>query len=128
MEVIGSRQSPGCRSLLTLDLELRPLPSAGVTRFHGYYGPLRHPKRPGLSLAGIRFEGKRPLAARASRVALHLLVPTCRRQYPGGPLGLDRSWDGLFQPSLYPAAAAFPITAQGRRPHWTFRGLLNVHW
>jgi len=30
--------------------------------------------------------------------------------------------------SLYPAAAAFPITAQGRRPHWTFRGLLNVHW
>ena len=29
--------------------------------------------------------------------------------------------------SLYPAAAAFPITAQGRRPHWTFRGLLNVH-
>src|SRR5277367_6942567 len=30
--------------------------------------------------------------------------------------------------SLYPAAAAFPILLQGRRPHWTFRGLLNVHW
>src|SRR5277367_6167609 len=30
--------------------------------------------------------------------------------------------------SLYPAAAAFPIYSQGRRPHWTFRGLLNVHW
>ena len=28
---------------------------------------------------------------------------------------------------LYPAAAAFPIIAQGRRPHWTFRGLHNVH-
>ena len=26
------------------------------------------------------------------------------------------------------AAAAFPIYLQGRRPHWTFRGLLNVHW
>ena len=26
-----------------------------------------------------------------------------------------------------PAAAAFPILVQGRRPHWTFRGLLNVH-
>ncbi len=25
-------------------------------------------------------------------------------------------------------AAAFPIYTQGRRPHWTFRGLLNVHW
>src|SRR5271169_2750458 len=30
--------------------------------------------------------------------------------------------------SLYPAAAAFPILVQGRRPHWSFRGLLNVHW
>jgi len=26
-----------------------------------------------------------------------------------------------------PATAAFPILMQGRRPHWTFRGLLNVH-
>ena len=29
--------------------------------------------------------------------------------------------------SLSPATAAFPILVQGRRPHWTFRGLLNVH-
>ena len=26
-----------------------------------------------------------------------------------------------------PAAAAFPILVQGRRPHWSFRGLLDVH-
>jgi len=38
-------------------------------RLRRYCRPLRHPKRPGLSLAGIRFEGKRPLAAWASRVA-----------------------------------------------------------
>jgi hypothetical protein len=37
-----------------VDLELRPLPSTGVTRLRRYYGPLRHPKRPGLSLAGVR--------------------------------------------------------------------------
>src|SRR5471030_2430855 len=37
-----------------VDLELRPLPSTGVTRLRRYYEPLRHPKRPGLSLAGIR--------------------------------------------------------------------------
>src|SRR5471032_2342230 len=37
-----------------VDLELRPLPSTGVTRFRRYYEPLRHPKRPGLSLAGVR--------------------------------------------------------------------------
>src|SRR5208337_2415819 len=33
-------------------LELRSLPSAGVTRFQRYYEPLRHPRAPGLSLAG----------------------------------------------------------------------------
>ena len=33
---------------------LRPLPSADVTRRLQYYGPLRHPDRPGLSLAGFR--------------------------------------------------------------------------
>jgi hypothetical protein len=30
-------------------LELRPLPSAGVTRFPRYYEPLRHPRAPGRS-------------------------------------------------------------------------------
>ncbi len=35
-------------------LELRTLPSAGVTRFLRYYEPLRHPRAPGLSLTGVR--------------------------------------------------------------------------
>src|ERR1700684_4154454 len=35
-------------------LELRPLPSAGVTRFPRYYEPLRHPRAPSLSLTGVR--------------------------------------------------------------------------
>ena len=35
-------------------LELRSLPSTGVTRFPRYYEPLRHPKAPGLSLTGVR--------------------------------------------------------------------------
>ena len=34
--------------------ELRLLPSTGVTRLPQYYKPLRHPKAPGLSLAGVR--------------------------------------------------------------------------
>src|SRR5262249_18911087 len=47
---------------------------------------------------------------------------------PRWPAGSDRSWDGLFQPfPCSPAAAAFPTLVQGRRTHWTFRGLLNVH-
>src|SRR5208282_4911430 len=35
-------------------LELRSLPSAGVTRFPRYYEPLRHPAAPGPSLTGVR--------------------------------------------------------------------------
>ena len=35
-------------------LELRSLPSTGITRPHWYYEPLRHPRAPGLSLAGVR--------------------------------------------------------------------------
>jgi len=26
-----------------------------------------------------------------------------------------------------PATATFPVRVQGRRPHWSFRGLLDVH-
>ena len=37
-----------------IGLELRPLPSTGITRLPQYYGPLRHPKAPGLSLTGLR--------------------------------------------------------------------------
>ncbi len=79
-------------------LELRPLLSPGVTRGQRYYGPLRHP----------RGEGHAPSPLGVSRVALDLHVPTCRRHYPGGPLGSDRSWDGLFQP--------FSIHPQRQRP------------
>jgi hypothetical protein len=49
--LLGS--SPIPRSFVTscVCLQLRPLPFTGITRLHQYYRPLRHPKRPGLSLA-----------------------------------------------------------------------------
>src|ERR1700736_4379839 len=34
-------------------LELRSLPSTGITRLQRYYEPLRHPKAPGLSLTSV---------------------------------------------------------------------------
>ncbi len=91
-----------------LGLELRPLPSTRVIRRLRYYEPLRHPRWPGLSLTGVRLRVTRPPPLGVSRVALDLRVPTCRRHYPGGPLGSDRSWDGLFQP--------LPFLPQRRRP------------
>ena len=57
---------------------------------------------------GHPVEGHAPSPLGVSRVALDLRVPTCRRHYPGGPLGSDRSWGGLFQP--------FPIHPQRQRP------------
>src|SRR5258706_13541590 len=47
-------QSPRFLPTYCVCLELRPLPSAGITRFQRYYDPLRPPKAPGLSLAGLQ--------------------------------------------------------------------------
>ena len=41
-------------------LEPRPLPSAGIARLPRYYGPLRHPGRPDLSLTGCRLARATP--------------------------------------------------------------------
>ena len=98
--------------------EVRPLPSAGVTRFQRYYEPVRHPTRPGLSLAGVRLVVTATTAG-VSRVACRFLLHTCHRQYPGGT---GRASSLTTRP-----AAAFPIGLAGRLPHWAFRGLLSVH-
>src|SRR5262249_25501619 len=86
----GSRLTPISRlsPLLTLTLELRPLPSAGVTRLRRYYGPLRLPPRPGLSLAGV------PLthAATPAHLPCCALLP-CTRM-PSPLPRWDRSRDG----------------------------------
>jgi hypothetical protein len=54
-------------------LEPRPLPSTEITRLRRYYGPLRHPKAPGLSLAGVRLIILAPRQG-VSRVARAFLV------------------------------------------------------
>src|SRR5262249_36552401 len=83
-----------------------------------YYGPVRHPGRPGLSLAGVRSEVTRLRLVGASRVACISLVSTCRCHYPGGIVGSNRSWDGLFHPfPCSPTTTAFPTPLAGRLPH-----------
>jgi hypothetical protein len=84
--------------------------------------------RPGLSLTGVRLRVTHPhhaglLVLRPISVCRHAIVIT-----PVVPPGSIRSWDGLFQPfPCSPAAAAFPVNLPGRRPHLSFRGLLDVH-
>jgi hypothetical protein len=62
-------------------LELRSLPSTGVTRLPRYYEPLRHPRAPSLSLTGFRLV----IADHALGLPVFraLSLCTCRRHYPG---------------------------------------------
>src|ERR1700689_3954715 len=69
-----------------VNLELRLLPSTGITRLRRYYEPLRPPTRPGLSLAGFRLA-----VTRRRRWGFPCFVfLLCRRAVattPVGPLG-----------------------------------------
>ena len=100
-------------------LELRSLPSTGVTRLQRYYEPLRHPKAPGLSLAGLRLV----IADHALGLPVFraLSLCTCCRHYPGAASGRITSlyFIQTYQPS--------PKGLSGRPAHCPFRGLLGVH-
>src|SRR4029077_4739126 len=102
-ELLGG---PISRSLTTscVCLELRPLPSPGITRLQRYYGPLRHPRAPGLSLAGVRLII--PDHALGLPVLRALSLCTCRRHYTGAAAG-------RISRSSHPAVSAFP--GRGRR-------------
>src|SRR6266446_895989 len=97
---------PISRSLATscVCLELRPLPSTGITQLHRYYGPLRHPSAPGLSLTGVRLII--PDHALGLPVLRSLSLCTCCRHYPGAAAGRTPR-------SSHPAVSAFP--GRGRR-------------
>src|SRR5271165_88836 len=95
---------------------LRPLPSPRVTRGQRYYGPLRHPRRPGLSLAGVRLRVTRP-----HRLGFPVLrwISMYRHAVVITPVA---RWVLIARGTAYsnrypfiPSAAAFPILMQGRR-------------
>src|SRR5215510_13850031 len=119
--VAAEQLRPISRSLTTccVRLELRPLPSTGVTRLPRYCEPLRHPRAPGLSLAGVRLII--PDHALGPPVLRTLSLCTCRRHYPGTATGGIASLTSpqSCQPSL--------IWLSGRPVHRPFRGLLGVH-
>ena len=85
-------------------LELRSLPSTGVTRFPRYYEPLRHPRAPGLSLTGVRLVT--PDHALGLPVLRALSLCACCRHYPGAAAGRRRR-------SSHPAVSAFPDNVVG---------------
>jgi hypothetical protein len=86
--LFGVDRLPNLLSLTTscVCLELRPLPSTGVPRLQRYYEPLRHPKAPGPSLAGVRLII--PDHASGLPVLRALPLCTCCRHYPGAATGI----------------------------------------
>ena len=115
-----NRVAPISWSLATscVCFELRSLPSTGVTRPQRYYEPLRHPRAPGLSLAGVRLVV--PDHALGLPVLPALSLCTCCCHYPGAAPGRTlRSFTQTYQPS--------PKGSSGRPAHRPFRGLLGIH-
>src|SRR5258706_4670214 len=79
-------QSPRSFTTYCVCLELRSLPSTGITQLQRYYDPLRHPKAPGLSLAGFQL-----VIALTTPWGFPCCVRfplcTCCRHYPGAASG-----------------------------------------
>src|SRR2546430_10149752 len=116
-ELIGY---PISRSLTTycVRLELRSLPSTGITRLQRYNEPLRHPRAPGLSLAGVRLVI--PDLALGFPVLRTLSLCTCCRQYPGTAIGRTTSLNSpeSCQPSpiwQFGSACALSFSRLARR-------------
>ena len=85
-------------------LQLGPLPSTGITRLPQYCEPLRHPSRPGLSLASCQLIHT-AITAGTSRV---VYGPLCLHAVANTPAGLARSC------SLVPSHQLRPSPKSGR--------------
>jgi hypothetical protein len=105
-----------CPSLLRCVCpELRPLPSTGITRLHRYYKPLRHPRAPAPSLAGVRLliaEHASGLPVLRALSLVYMLPPLPRRS----------DWDSIC--SITQRCQSSPLGSSGRSAHRHFRGLL----
>jgi hypothetical protein len=101
-----------------VSLELRLLPSTGITRLQRYHGPFRHPKAPGLSLAGVRLAI--PGHTRGFPCCIRLPCVHAAATTPVRQLG------AVFAQTTHPyqpSQARLP----GRPAHRPFRGLPGVH-
>ena len=125
-QVVGSRQSPLLPHWLRCLGTEAPLLGARYAPLH-YYEPLRHPRRPGLSLAGFLFEPYRS-ACRGFPCSYTTPLFPCLHHYPGEPAHFYRRSLCPLTPGLglvRCALAAFPLSQRCRPSHCPFRGLLG---
>ena len=95
MELLGSSPIPRSFVASCVSFQLRLLSSTGVTRLHRYYEPLRHPNRPGLSLASCQLIHT-AITAGTSRVAHGPLCLHAVANTPAGRMELIRSYDPIL--------------------------------
>src|SRR5271168_2770129 len=95
--------------------EVRALSSAGATRLHRSYDPVR------LPLASPSKPALRPLPSCQTGLP-RLPASPFRRAVPTTPA--DRTGARV---DCFPVHAAFPVLQAGRHPHLYFRGLLRLH-
>ena len=100
---------------LKAQLEVRVLPSTGITRLPRYYGPLRRPNGPPTFLPTLESPPSVPGLPQLPR-------PPCLHAIPNTPADRTAALVGYF-----PIPAAFPVFQAGRRPRLHFRGLLRIH-
>ena len=99
-------------------LELRSLPSTGVTRLPRYYEPLRHPRAPACPSRASGWSS--PTTPWGFPCFVRLPCVHAAATTPAQRLGvLLRSFTQPYQPS--------PKGLSGRPAHCPFRGLLSVH-
>src|SRR6202011_354380 len=94
-------------------LQLRPLPSTGVTRLRRYYEPLRHPSQPSLSLTSCQLINT-AITAGTSRVAYG---PLCLHAVANTAAGLMESIR-----SCYSIRFGLPSNRGGSAPALRFSG------
>jgi hypothetical protein len=112
----GSRLIANLSAVTTFDtrLELGPLPSTGVTRLRRYYGPIRHPTGPRLSLAGCELT-----VTRGHPMGLPVLLGSSPCRLPSPLPRQDQAEASSFACTL---AAAFPCRTEGRLLPLPFSG------
>ena len=98
-------------------LQLRPLPSTGITRLRQYCEPLRHPIRPGLSLTSCQLI-RTAITAGTSRVAYG---PLCLHAVANTPAGLMK-----FIRSYYSINFGLPSNRDGSAPALSFSRPVRV--
>ena len=113
--LLDSSSIPRSFVVSCVSFQLRPLPSIGVTRLLRYYEPLRHPKRPGLSLTSCQFN-RSPLGLPVLRLIPFACMPSpIPRQVRWK---LIRSYDPIVfgLPSIHGGSApASPVSGPAQR-------------